>query len=65
MIDLFPKKLSLDNEEMKSDIESRLNRSTSVTAADTNYETYMVRGEALFPAQQTPTVNGQIAWRYV
>lgn len=45
-------------------INSRLNRTTNVNAADTNYTTYMVRGEALFSAETTPTVNGTIAWQY-
>lgn len=45
-------------------INSRLNRTTNVNAADTNYTTYMARGEALFSAETTPTVNGTIAWQY-
>lgn len=45
-------------------INSRLNRTTNVNAADTNYTTYMARGEALFSAETTPTVNGCIAWQY-
>lgn len=45
-------------------INARLNRTTNVNAADTNYTTYMARGEALFPAETTPSVNGCIAWQY-
>lgn len=45
-------------------VNARLNRSTNVNAADTNYTTYMARGEALFPNEVTPTVNGCIAWQY-
>ena len=45
-------------------INTRLNRSTNVNAADTNYTTYMARGEALFSAETTPSVNGCIAWQY-
>ena len=45
-------------------INSRLNRTTNVNAADTNYTTYMARGEALFAQETTPTVNGAIAWQY-
>ena len=45
-------------------INSRLNRTTNVNAADTNYTTYMARGAALFSAETTPTVNGTIAWQY-
>ena len=45
-------------------VNARLNRSTNVNAADTNYTTYMARGEALFSYEVTPTVNGCIAWKY-
>ena len=45
-------------------INTRLNRTTNVNAADTNYTTYMARGEALFSAETTPSVNGTIAWQY-
>nr|DAH23928.1 MAG TPA: hypothetical protein [Caudoviricetes sp.] len=45
-------------------INARLNRTTNVNAADTNYTTYMARGEALFSAETTPSVNGCIAWQY-
>ena len=45
-------------------INTRLNRTTNVNAADTNYTTYMARGEALFSTETTPTVNGCIAWQY-
>ena len=45
-------------------INSRLNRTTNVNASDTNYTKYMVRGEALFSSETTPSVNGCIAWQY-
>ena len=45
-------------------INTRLNRTTNVNDADTNYTSYMARGEALFAAETTPTKNGQIAWQY-
>lgn len=45
-------------------VNARLNRTTNVNASDTNYGTYMARGEALFSAETTPTVNGCIAWQY-
>lgn len=45
-------------------INTRLNRTTNVNAADGNYTTYMARGEALFSTETTPTVNGCIAWQY-
>lgn len=45
-------------------INTRLNRTTNVNASDTNYTTYMARGEALFSTETTPTVNGCIAWVY-
>ncbi len=42
------------------------NRTTAVNAADTNYTTYMARGVALLASNSndTPTVNGTIAWYY-
>lgn len=45
-------------------VNTRMNRTTNVNAADSNYTTYMARGEALFPSETTPTVNGCIAWQY-
>ena len=45
-------------------INTRLNRTTNVNASDTKYTTYMARGEALFSAETTPSVNGCIAWQY-
>lgn len=45
-------------------INTRLNRTTNVNASDTNYTTYMARGEALFSSETTPSVNGCIAWVY-
>lgn len=41
-----------------------INRTTSVAAADTNYTTYMARGQALNTADTNPTVNGAISWTY-
>ena len=60
MLDLFPKLISPD----ETAINTKLGRTTAVTEADTNYTTYMARGEALFSAETTPTVNGTIAWQY-
>lgn len=45
-------------------INARLNRTTNVNASDSNYTTYMARGEALFSSETTPSVNGCIAWVY-
>ena len=45
-------------------INTRLNRTTNVNASDSNYTTYMARGEALFSTETTPSVNGCIAWQY-
>lgn len=45
-------------------INSRLNRTTNVNASDSNYTTYMARGEALFSTETTPNINGCIAWQY-
>ena len=49
---------------IENHFEAKLNRTTKVNAADTNYTTYMARGEALFSTETTPTVNGCIAWQY-
>lgn len=52
----------------KAATQDMLGRTTSVDAADTNYTTYMARGEALYPATQADTVvpsaNGTIVWFY-
>lgn len=45
-------------------LQSDLNRSTAVNAADTNYSTLMARGTSLNSAETTPAVNGAIAWTY-
>lgn len=45
-------------------INTRLNRTTNVNAADTNYTVYMARGIMLSPTEQTPTVNGCICLVY-
>lgn len=47
-----------------SNINTALNRTNAVNVADSNYTTYMARGEALFSAETTPSVNGTIAWQY-
>lgn len=45
-------------------VNTRLNRTTNVNAADTNYAKLMARGESLNAAEVTPAVNGAIAWVY-
>ena len=55
---------ALSKKEASGTAASLINRSTAVNAADTNYSTYMARGEALFSADTTPGVNGAIAWTY-
>lgn len=60
MLDLFPKLISPD----ETAINTKLGRTTAVTEDDTNYTSYMARGEALFSTETTPTVNGCIAWVY-
>lgn len=60
MLDLFPKQISPD----ETAINTKLGRTTAVTEDDTNYTSYMSRGEALFSAETTPSVNGTIAWQY-
>ena len=41
-----------------------LNRTTGPGAADTKYTTFMVRAEALYSSDTTPSKNGQISWTY-
>ena len=55
---------ALAGKEASGTAASLINRSTAVNAADTNYSSYMARGEALFSADTTPGVNGAIAWIY-
>lgn len=46
-------------------INNRLNRTTAVDAADTQYTTYMARGEALTNSSSAiPDKNGTILWLY-
>ena len=47
-----------------NDIHTAINRTNAVNVANSNYTTYMARGEALFSTETTPTVNGCIAWVY-
>ena len=61
MLDLFPKQISPDEKA----INDKIGRLTAVTEDDTNYTSYMARGEVLFAAETTPTKNGQIAWQCV
>ena len=49
---------------VSSQMQTMLGRSSAVSEADTNYSTYMARGEALFSADTAPTENGTIAWTY-
>lgn len=45
-------------------VKDVLNRTSPVDMSNTQYTTYMARGEALFDTETTPTVNGCIAWQY-
>lgn len=47
-----------------ANLTARLNRSSAVNAADTNYSTYMARGIALSAEEATPTANGAIVFQY-
>ena len=47
-----------------SDIHTALNRTNAVDVSNSNYTTYMARGEALFSYENTPSANGTIAWQY-
>ena len=55
---------AIADEKASNAIETKLNRSGSVHEADTNYTTYMARGEALVASETTPSANGCIAWQY-
>ena len=44
--------------------QARLNRTTNVNAADTNYATYMARGIALVTAEPSSLANGACAFVY-
>ena len=46
------------------DINTALNRTNAVNAANTSYTTYMARGESLNSSETNPTANGTIAWTY-
>ena len=54
MLDLFPKLISPD----ETAINTKLGRTTAVTEDDTNYTSYMARGQSLNSAETTPTKNG-------
>lgn len=45
-------------------INTALNRTNAVNVANSNYTTYMARGEALFSTETVPSANGTIAWTY-
>ena len=47
-------------------VNTKLNRTNAVNVANTNYTTYMARGEALVAstATSTPSINGTIQWSY-
>ena len=47
-----------------SDIHTALNRTNAVDFSNSNYTTYMARGEALYSYETTPSANGTIAWQY-
>ena len=47
-----------------NDIYTALNRTNAVDVANSNYTTYMARGEALYSYETTPSANGCIAWTY-
>ena len=47
-----------------SSIQTALNRTTAVNAADSNYTTLMARGISLHDTEVTPTVNGAICFQY-
>lgn len=60
--------VGLEIDEAKADAQTKvntaINRTNAVNVANTDYGTYMARGEALFAAETTPTANGTIAWVY-
>ena len=60
MLDLFPKQTSSD----EAGISTKIGRTTAVTEDDTNYTSYMARGQSLNTSDTVPGKNGQIAWVY-
>ncbi len=62
----------ITSEAVYTGINNKVNRTTNVNSADTNYTTLMARGEKLLSAAtydavsdwSTQLVNGTIAWRY-
>ena len=60
MLDLFPKQISPG----ETAVDTKIGRTTAVTEDDTNYTSYMSRGQSLNTDETTPGKNGQIAWQY-
>lgn len=60
--------VGLEIDEAKTDAQTKvntaINRTNAVNVANTDYGTYMARGEAMFAAETTPTASGTIAWVY-
>ena len=50
--------------DAQAKVNTAINRTNAVNVANTDYGTYMARGEALFSAETAPTANGTIAWVY-
>lgn len=45
-------------------VKDVIGRDTAVGSSDTNYTSYMARGESLNAVETTPAINGCIAWQY-
>lgn len=50
--------------EPSGTVNTKLNRTTAVNVADTNYSTIMARGIGLSSTSETPTINGTIIFKY-
>ena len=59
MLDLFPKQISPD----ETASNTKLGRTSAVTEDDTNYTSYMARGQYLNYAETTTKKNGKIGWK--
>ena len=55
---------AIDTSIVNSLIDTNINRTTNVNQSDSNYTTYMARGESLNSSETNATVNGTIAWTY-
>ena len=49
---------------LTKEVDTKMNRTTNVNQADTNYTTLMARGTSLHAKETDPAVNGAICWMF-